>query len=397
MSVPRAHGSDRGPHGALRLPIEGKEQVMDKATVQVTRKALLDGVAKANKVTDSKAPQPILANVLIETTSPDRLTITATDFETAIETSIETQSRLRVRFTVNAKRLTQVLKKLPKDADLTLTHNKKTEWLTLSTGSIEYRLATMPAEEFPPFPILKGQTFKVTPELFEGMGNVLGCVSTDEARYILNGVHLVFEDEGVEIVATDGHQLAHYEYRNGDSPIKPVKVTIPRKAVHTALSVFKGRNTWIVFGEDHVLFWSNGLSLIARTMEGRFPDYKQIMPKRISGKFVTDRKGFIEAIEGVAIMASDRSRAVTFEPQNGSVVVSAEDTELGSAKGTVEATTNGEAIKFMANAGYVLGALKTIETDDVSVDIEDPLSPIVVKPVGNGEDALTMVIMPMRM
>ena len=226
--------------------------------------------------------------------------------------------------------------------------------------------------------------------------HVLGCVSTDEARHILNGVHLVFEGERVEVVATDGHQLSHYEYRNGDSPIKSVKVTIPRKAVHAALSVLKGRNTWIVFGEDHVLFWSNGLSLIARTMEGRFPDYKQIMPKRISGKFVTDRKGFIEAIEGVAIMASDRSKAITFEPQNGSVVVSAEDTELGSAKGSVEATTNGEAVKFMANSGYVVGALKTIETDDVSVDIEDPLSPIVVKPVGNGEDALTMVIMPMR-
>ncbi len=107
MSVPRAHGSDRGPHVALKPPIKGKEQAMDtttrSATAQVTRKALLDGVAKANRVTDSKAPQPILANVLIETTSPDRLTITATDFETAIETSIDAQSRGRIKFTVNAK------------------------------------------------------------------------------------------------------------------------------------------------------------------------------------------------------------------------------------------------------------------------------------------------------
>ena len=86
------------------------------ATVQVTKKALLDGVAKANKVTDSKAPQPILANVLIETTPPDRLTITATDFETAIQVSIEGKSNAynyllwrkdQIKFTVNAKRLTQ--------------------------------------------------------------------------------------------------------------------------------------------------------------------------------------------------------------------------------------------------------------------------------------------------
>ena len=392
----RLMASCRGPHGALELPIEGKEKAMERATVQVRRQGLLDALSKVNKVIDRKAAQPILANVLVETTSPDRVTFTATDFEVAIEASIEAQSRGQVRLTVNAKRLTDLLKKLPKDADLVITHDKDTEWLTLTAGQIEYRLATMPAEEYPSLPTIKGQPFKVTPELFEAMGNVLNCASTDETRYILNGVHLAFEGEGVEVVATDGHQLAQYEYRNGDNPTKIVKVTVHRKAVHTALSIFKGRSVWMVVGEHHILFWSNGLSLIARSPEGHFPDYKQIIPKQVNGRFVTDRKGLIEAIEGVAIMASDRSRHTIFEPKNGSVVVSAEDTEVGSAKASVNAETNGETVKFAANAGYVLNALKTISTEDVVVNIEDALSPIVMKP-SDSEDKLTMVIMPMRM
>jgi len=376
-----------------------KAKAMDtttrSATVQVTRKALLDGVAKANRVTDSKAPQPILANVLIETTSPDRLTIMATDFETALEVSIEAQSRGRIKFTVNAKRLTQLLKKLPKDVGLTLTHDDNEYWLTISGGRTDYRMATMPVDEFPPLPTIKGQTFKVTPELFEAMGDVIYAASTDYARTILNGVHLVFEGENVEVVATDGHQLAHYEYRNGDSPIKPVEVTIPRKSIHAAISVFNRQSAWIVFGEHHVLFWSNGLSLIARSLEGHFPDYKQIMPENKNGQLVINRKDFIQALDGVAIMSSDRSRCVTFEPRNGSLSLSAEDTEIGGAIGKIKAVSEGEHIKFGANASYVLNALKTIGTEDVVVNIEDALSPIVMKP-SDSEDKLTMVIMPMR-
>ena len=364
------------------------------ATAQVTRKALLDGVAKANKVTDSKAPQPILANVLIETTSPDRLIITATDFETALEVSIEAQSRCRLKFTVNAKRLIALLKKLPKDASLEMSHDA--EWLTISSEGIDYQLATMPVEEFPPFPIRKGQMLKVTSELFEAMGNVLYAASTDETRTILNGVLLAFDGDKVEVVATDGSQLALYEYRNGDDSVEPFMLTIPRKSVHTMISVFKKGDAWMVYGEDWARFSIEGLSVYARAIEGQFPAYKQIMPENKRGQLVINRKAFIQALDGVAIMSSDRSRFVTFEPKNGALVLFTEDTELGSATGKVEAISEGEHIKFGANAGYVLNALKTIDTEDVVVNIEDALSPIVMKP-SDSEDKLTMVIMPMRM
>ena len=366
------------------------------ATVQVTRQALLDGVAKANRVTDSKAPQPILANVLIETTSPNRLTITATDFETALVVSIEAQSRGRIKFTVNAKRLTQLLKKLPKDVSLTLTHDDNEHWLTISSEGIDYRLATMPVEEFPPFPIRKGQMLRVTAELFEAMGNVLYAASTDETRRILNGVCLVFDGDRVEVVATDGSQLALYEYRNGDGPPEPFMLTIPRKSVHIMISVFKKGGAWMVYGKDWTRFSIEGLSVYSRAIEGQFPNYKQIMPENTNGQLVVNRKDFIQALDGVAIMSSDKSRFVTFEPKNGALVLFTEDTELGSATGKVEAVSEGEHIKFGANAGYVLNALKTIGTKDVVVNIEDALSPIVIKP-SDSEDKLTMVIMPMRM
>ena len=136
-------------------------------------------------------------------------------------------------------------------------------------------------------------------------------------------------------------------------------------------------------------------SSAARSLEGHFPDYKQIMPKHKNGQLVINRKAFIQALDGVAIMSSDRSRCVTFEPRNGSLSLSAEDTEIGGAKAKVEADSEGEHIKFGANAGYVLNALKTIDTEDVVVNIEDALSPIVMKP-SDSEDKLTMVIMPMR-
>lgn len=378
---------------------------MDQATVQVTRKTLLDGVAKANRVTDSKAPQLILANVLIETMPPGRLTIRATDFETALEVSIEGKSNAynyllwrkdQLKFTINAKRLTQLLKKLPKDADLEIVHNKDTEWLTISSEGIDYRLATMPVEEFPPLPIRKGQTLKVTAELFEAMASVLNCASTDESRLTLNGVCLAFDGDRVEVVATDGSQLAHYEYRNGDGPLEPFELTIPRKSVHTIISVFKKKDAWMVYGKDWVRFSAEGVGIYSRNIEGQFPNYKQIMPENKNGQLVINRKDFIQALDGVAIMSSDRSKCVTFEPKNGALVLFTEDTEIGSATGKVEAVSKGEHIKFGANAGYVLNALKTIDTEDVVVNIEDALSPIVMKP-SDSEDKLTMVIMPMRM
>ncbi|MCB7128523.1 MAG: DNA polymerase III subunit beta [Candidatus Brocadiales bacterium] len=385
-------------------------------TMKVNQKDLLGAMRKVQKVTDHKANQPILANVLIETRSESKIAIQGTDFEQAGEFLVNAVCNGVVSFTVNAKRLTTLLRKLPKGSELTVANGKGKdgpsryvdEWATISANGTDYNIATMPVEEYPPFPIIEGPTFKVCDKFWEGVAKTIHATSTDETRYTLNGIKVEIDGEMVKLIATDGHQMAVYEYQGGEA-VSPIETILPRKGIHTAHAWFKGQEAWLTLGDNHGAFWSADRSMIIRNIEGQFPNYEQIIEER-NDVFTVDADALKTAIGGVAIMASDKSKGVLFEADMGRpynplthaldlpyqdqhIVLRTEDTEIGNAQGKVAAEIN-HYFKIYLNSGYVLNALKAADSERVAITFHDHLAPIQIRPVGS--DEFLAVVMPMR-
>lgn len=377
-------------------------------TMKVNQKDLLGAMKKLQKVADPKAHQPILANVVIEAQSQNRVAMRATDLDVTAEITIDGACEGASSFTVNSKRLTALLRKLPKGSEITMGNGSDGEWATFEVGSTEYQVASLPVEEFPPFPVIEGPTFKVCDKFWEGVAKTIHATSTDETRYILNGIKVEVDGEMVKLIATDGHQLAKYEYRNGES-INPIETILPRKGIHTAHAWFKGKEAWLTLGDNHGAFWSADCSMIIRNIEGQFPNYEQIVEER-NDVFTVDADALKTAIEGVAIMASDKTKGVLFEADMGRpynplthalalpyqdqhIVLRTEDTEIGSAQGKVAAEINHD-FKIYLNSGYVLNALKAADSERVAITFHDHLAPIQIRPTDN--DNFLAVVMPMR-
>lgn len=377
----------------------------------VKQSDLQDALDKLSKVVDKRANQPILENVLIET-GPESVFLTGTDYELALRAKVPATVSRHGAFTFNADRLKKIIGKFKKQKDATVSfeqdglelaecgadYSLKTYWLPelwcrVSIGKNKFRLAGMPAEEFPPFPNTEGATVRVDGQLWGSMAKVRYAVSTDATRYVLNGALVKIDGPKHTLVATDGHQLARVSFLNGNEGLKAT-VVLPRLFCAYAPGWFKDGEAWLTIGENHSALWSENLEFVCRNIDGQFPDYERVTPYRSDSPVMVEKTALLHALDVVSLMASDRSKMVVFRSDNGGLSLSSEDVEIGAAESTIETLSESDSVEFGINAKYLVSALKEIESESVLISSDDPLSPIRLEGVEGG--GFVSVIMPMR-
>ncbi len=364
--------------------------------IRIPREALHKGLSKVQGVADPRAAQPILANVLLEATDKT-LVLTATDFEIAVQASIEAEVVQTGRLTLNARRLYDIVRELPEETVHLVAQQE--HWAGLTCGKASFRIAGMPADEYPPMPAYDAaQSIKLPPDAVREMvAKTLFAVSTDETRYVLNGVLLNLEGKTLEMVATDGHRLAQI-VRDAKEPVsEPMNVVIPRKALHelTRLLEPEVEALEVVLQENHVVFLLPGAVLVGRLIEGQFPNYDQVIPSSSDVVVTVGRQAFIQGLKRVSLMASDKSKMVKLTMTAGSLTLASEDTEVGAAHEELAAEYDGEEFVIGLNARYLLDALGAMETDEVAIGLTDALAPGLLEPVNGGR--YKCVVMPMRL
>jgi DNA polymerase-3 subunit beta len=199
------------------------------------------------------------------------------------------------------------------------------------------------------------------------------------------------------MVATDGHRLAQI-LRDGDEPVsEPVQVVIPRKALHEMTRILEPEteSLEIILQETHVVFLLPRTVLIGRLIEGQFPSHEQVVPKPSGSPMTVKRQEAIQSLKRVSLMASDKSKMVKLALAPGSLTLASEDTEIGTAQEELAAEYSGEELAAGFNARYLLDALSAMETEEVTIDISDPLAPGLFEPVDGGR--YKCVVMPMRL
>ncbi len=362
-------------------------------------------LARSQGIAERKSTMPMLSHVLLEATKDGALHVSATDLDISVSSDHACEVLKDGRATVPARQLYEIVKSLP-DAQVVLKRAAN-NYLELTSGSAEFRIVGLPAEDFPALPRFDKVPFvPVDPaELLQMIELTSFAVSSDETRYNLNGVFFEPTPGALRAVATDGHRLSLAERPiSGDFHVRK-GVILPRKGLvemKKLLSEPSEGETKLGFVENSAVLQQPKVKLVMRLIEGVFPDYRQVIPKAGEKALTIGRERFLDTLRRVSLLSTDKAHAVKLELAPGLLNVLATNPDLGEAKEEVPVQYQGEPLKIGFNARYLidvlqaLAALEPVAVQDVVFELADDLSPGVLRPAAETKPQFTAVVMPMR-
>jgi DNA polymerase-3 subunit beta len=366
--------------------------------IVVTKSDLLRELQLFQGIVERKNTIPILANVLIDAQG-DTLSFLATDLEVGLRSKCTAKVIKGGSVTLPAKKFYEIVRSLP-DTDIHITDDKN--GARIKADRFDSRVQTLPREDFPTLPEASaGGAVLPRSALKEMVAKTQFAITGEDTRFFLNGALFVMKADSMSLVATDGHRLALVTVpRNGKTP-KPEqddRPILPKKTLGELGRLLAEGDDDIQFerGENHLFFKVGERTLISRMIDGQFPAYERVIPKANDKHIEFERDRLTNAVKRVALLSSERSRAVKFQIEKGKVEVTSSSPDLGEAREELSVDYDGESMQISFNAQYLLDFLAAVSTDIVSLDLKDDVSQAVVKPVGAEGYDYTYVIMPMR-
>src|SRR5205809_360673 len=382
---------------ALATPATGTTTM----EITVSKAELLKELQATQGVVERKTTIPILSNYLFEAAG-DKLSLTATDLDLSLRTACSAKVKKEGSCTIPARKLHDYVKLLP-DADITIKLLEN-HWVSIRCGRSNTKMVGMARSNFPSLPVFPTEgVVKIPEQVLRGMIARTGfAIANEESRYTLNGALMVLKPESINMVATDGHRLAHVE-RNGEQfegVSGELKTLVPKKAMDELRSLVDAADDveTIEFAKDEsTLFLRIGPRLLtSRQLTGQFPNYEAVLPKDNSKSILLhgDDLGF--AIARVAQFADERSRAVRLKLENGELKLSASSTETGESEDSIETDYKGDPLTIGFNAQYISDFLKAAGAGDVRLELKDAQSAGQLRPAEGEDYKYRYIVMPMR-
>ncbi|MEO7143281.1 MAG: DNA polymerase III subunit beta [Bryobacteraceae bacterium] len=350
-------------------------------------------------VVEKKTTIPILSNVLVEAAG-DRIVLTATDLELGIRCSCPARVQKPGAGTIPARRLLDYARLLP-DADVSVKLQEN-HWVALLCGRSRTRIAGMSRDSFPELPQMPEVLAKIPVKALASMiAKTIFAISAEESRFTLNGALLVLKNNGLAMVATDGHRLSMVE-TTGDVPgvTAAYRALLPRKAMSEILKLAQDASdeASIQFSgdENHLFFQLGERLLLSRKLTGNFPDFERVLPKDHPHEVRVPRDEFKAAIERVSQFSDERSRAIRMQVCAGEVKVHSSQSETGESEESLLVDYDGAQVEIGFNAQYMLDFLRVVESEQVLFRFKDAHSAGELRPAGDTGYGYRYVIMPMR-
>ena len=363
----------------------------------------------------TRPTHPVLANVLLTADAgTGRVSLTGFDLSLGIQTSLAAEVESSGAITLPARLLGEIVNRLSSDSPITLATEESGEQIQLNSLSGSYQMRGMPADDYPELPMVEsGRTLKLQASvLVEALKGTLFASSGDEAKQLLTGVHLQFRQQALEAAATDGHRLAVLEVDNvlqdqsepsvnPDSVEEAFAVTLPARSLREVERMMAGWRSGepvsLFCDRGQVVFLASDQMVTSRTLEGTYPNYRQLIPDSFSRSLGLDRRALIAALERIAVLADQHNNVVKFmtEPDKGMVQISADAQDVGSGSESLPANLSGEALQIAFNVRYLLDGLKAMAVDRVVLHCNAPTTPAVLKPE-EAADGFTYLVMPVQ-
>ncbi|WP_029008630.1 DNA polymerase III subunit beta [Azospirillum halopraeferens] len=371
----------------------------------IERAALLRSLGHVQSVVERRNTIPILSNVLL-TARDGELALAATDMDLEIVETVPATVSRTGGTTAPAHTLYDIVRKLPDGSQVELDVAGDGTQLTLRSGRSQFRLGCLPVEDFPQLSggDLRTRFTLAAADLRALIDRTRFAISTEETRYYLNGIYLHAANArsgGAELpvlraVATDGHRLARVEMPLPDGGEGIPGVIVPRKTVGEVRKLIDeaADRIEVSLSENKIRFAFDSIVMTSKLIDGTFPDYERVIPVGNDKVMEVDAKLFAAAVDRVATISTEKSRAVKLSLAKGLLTLSATSPEAGSATEELEVNYQEGPLEIGFNSRYLLDITQQIEGEGARFTMADAASPTIVRDVA--DNAALYVLMPMR-
>jgi DNA polymerase-3 subunit beta len=374
--------------------------------VLVQKDILKKVVSCTSRATSNKSIQPILNNVLISSNGGS-ITVSATDLDLSIECKLPAEISKSGKITLPAKKFDEIVSKAPgEDVKILI---EKGNLAHIKSEKSKFQINGVSPEEFPELINKKeaGEEYKISSEeLLKAIMLTSFATSKFETNSILSGVNFEVSNEKFELGATDGSRLARYIGKlKEDKKLSKSKnsAVIPGRALselERLINTFNPNNSEIsfYFMPGQIIFQSSDFSLSTRLISGTFPAYDKLIPDKLSYRAVFNRGDLLGSLERVSILANERTNVVklSFKKDGKTVRITANSPDYGNADDEIDVEYKGDNLEIAFNYRYLSEALRNLDTEKVLLELENPLSPILLKIDEKVDYDYTYLVMPVQ-
>lgn len=373
--------------------------------ITIERAALLRSLGHVQSVVERRNTIPILSNVLLRA-GHGELSLAATDMDLEIIETVPATVGRAGGTTAPAHTLYDIVRKLPDGSQVELEVGGDGGLLTLRSGRSQFKLSCLPIEDFPQLSggELKHRFDLAAADLRSLIDRTRFAISTEETRYYLNGIylHAAKAKAGsadlpvLRAVATDGHRLARVEMPLPEGAAGMPDVIIPRKTVGEIRKLIDeaADRIELSLSENKIRFGFDSVVVTSKLIDGTFPDYERVIPVGNDKVMEVDAKLFAAAVDRVATISTEKSRAVKLSLTRGTLTLSATSPESGSATEELEVNYQEGPLEIGFNSRYLLDITQQIEGEGARFTMADAASPTIVRDVA--DPTALYVLMPMR-
>ncbi len=358
----------------------------------ISKEAFLGAINQVQHVVSSRTTLAILSNVLLKARD-GVLELTTTDLDVGVTCSVPAEVDEAGATTLPARRLATIVRELPSEEIEVKVDEKNVA--SIRSGPSFFKVLGLTSEEFPALPRFDdAREFKIEQQMLRDcLRKTSYAISTDETRYVLNGILFSFKDNALTMVATDGRRLAMVEQELEFPQSQEIDIIVPTKAVNELSRLLgdSGEVSVRVTGSQ-VGFDLGDALLVSKLIDGNYPNYRQVIPGESKERIPLEREVFLRAISRVSLLTTDKSNSIKFIFTPGSVEIVASSPDVGEARETLAINYKGASITIAFNPEFSMAPLRNLSADEVHLHLIDEISPGVLR---SGTNFL-YVLMPMR-
>lgn len=363
-----------------------------------------NGLQQVLNVVATRSTMPILSNVLIEA-EEGHISLTTTNLDLGIRCRIKADVTETGSTTLPVRKLATIVRELP--VNEVFIETSKNNQAKITSGGSLFKIMGLGSEEFPPLPNFENRkVFELSQEEIVNMlKSVSYAQSTDENRYILNGVYFNFANEKLTMVATDGRRLGLTALDLNVSEENAGSLILPAKTVgELERLIGKGEKVKIAFNDRQAAFevdidesgdtgLVDHLYLVSKIVEGNYPNYRQVIPKETEHRIKIERELMLECVNRAALVTSDKNNSIKLKVSKNLLEITGQSTEYGESHESMAIAYDGPEVQVAFNPQFLMEPLKALTKDEVFFEFKDELSPGLFKTLDN----FICVIMPLRL
>lgn len=363
--------------------------------LNINKEALLVPLQKVFGVIERRQTLPILSNVyfsLIDGT----LKLSGTDLEVQISAESSISSHEIFKITIPARKLLDICRSLPDESEMKLSFGEGV--LVINSGKSRFTLRTLSAEEYPLFDEQNyiNQLVIDRDTLLKSFGKTIFCMAQQDVRYYLNGLMMEIVDGELQTVASDGHRLALCKNQIEGESSSISQVIIPRKAAQELFKLIEKLTepVKIQVAKNNIKFTLGDVQLNAKLIDGRFPDFKNVVPEESKHSFTINKQSFKAALSRVSILSNEKYKGIRLDLSSQLMTINANNPEQDEAEEEVAVDYDSEEMSMGFNSSYLMDALNVIESEEVRVSFTDTNSSCLLE--NPNDKSSRFIIMPMR-